>query len=154
MSRFLLIIFVALVFAGCQNNESEELKSFKQEIKERGLTFDKATKHLVIIPEGGCGGCIASGISFIVSHKGEFSKEQDENVVVFTNIGSLKLLKRAVGNDVFNSVNHIVDIENKYLFKGEDELYPMIIYLEKGKPVDVGYQSPFEEGLNKLESEL
>lgn len=73
---------------------------------------------------------------------------------MFTNIGSLKLLKRAVGESVFNSLNCIVDTANAFLVEGNDDIYPIIIYLRKNTPIKVEFQSPKEDGLRNLEREL
>lgn len=149
-----MLAIVAFALISCKGDDTILLNKVKKQFVENEIVFDETTKHCVIIPEGGCGGCIASGISFIVDHKEQFSKNQKEDVVVFTNIGSLKLLKRAVGESVFNSLNCIVDTANAFLVEGNDDIYPIIIYLRKNTPIKVEFQSPKEDGLRNLEREL
>ena len=148
------VLFIVFGLICCKAPDSRTVETLKKHMKESRVDFDKTVKHCIIIPEGGCGECIASGISFVINHKEKFSLHQKENMVIFTNIGSLKLLKRAVGNDVFKSLNCIVDTTNVYLIRGEDEIYPMVIYLDKGKPTKVEFQSPEEDGLDNLEKDL
>lgn len=49
MRKSLSIIIVILVLLSCNNNDSETLKSLKQQIEEREIAFDNTAKHIVII---------------------------------------------------------------------------------------------------------
>ena len=99
-----------------------------------------------------CG--IASGIYFFDFNKQHFSKSQKDNAVVFTSINSLKVLKRSLKGVDFADYNVVIDTLNRYTVDFKENIYPLIVYLDKGKIVKVDMQSPETDGLSYLQQQL
>lgn len=139
----------------CRKEEVSPLvRLVQKKYVERNLSFDGKIKHCLILPGGGCSGCITEGIAFLKEHASSFSKGQTENIVVFTNIYSMKLLKRSLKNIDMLTLNSIVDMDNMYLVNCNEEIYPMVLYLDNGDIEKVEVQSPSKNGLENLKREL
>ena len=96
----------------------------------------------------------ASGIYFFDFNKQHFSKSQKDNAVVFTSINSLKVLKRSLKGVDFADYNVVIDTLNRYTVDFKENIYPLIVYLDKGKIVKVDMQSPETDGLSYLQQQL
>lgn len=148
-----VLVFVSLLVS-CIGNQSHEksqiINVVQKHLKDNSISFDQNIRNCVIIPVGGCSGCIASGISFVRSHKDDFSDKQKENMLVFTNIFSKKKLKKQLGDISFNELNCIVDTSNTYLMHCNENIYPIILMLDNSELKDVKVQSPKEDGLYEI----
>ena len=155
MKKGLLYIFALsfclLVLEGCKRS-TDITRIVEIYCEKENLTFDSKWNVCYIIPGGGCSTCIASGFTFLFANKKDFSKEQNENVVVFTSVRSKKLLMRNLGNHKLDDFNYILDSSDEYLLDSKDNKYPLVIYLEQGKIKRAESQSPGSNALNNLES--
>ena len=152
-SIYTILVLVALLVSciGNQPKDNSQITKIVQEhLKDKSISFDEDVRNCVIIPGGGCSGCIASGISFVNSHKENFGKMQKRNIVVFTNIFSLKKLRKQLDVMSFDELNCIVDTSNMYLMHCDENIYPIVLMLDKSKLKDVKVQSPQEEGLYEI----
>lgn len=126
----------------------------KEYFAKEQIKFNENLKHCLIIPGGGCAGCIASGIYFFDSNKRYFSKDQKDNIVIFTSINSLKVLKRNLNGMDFEKYNVVIDTLDKYTVDFKENIYPLILYLDKGEIVKADIQSPETDGLSDLQQQL
>lgn len=129
---------------GC-NTKSVEMQLAEEMFEREHIEIPSSVEACMIIPEGGCGGCIASGISFLRRNATHFSCDQTKNMIVFTSVGSLKMLKRALRPLNIEDLNAILDMENKFHINEELGIYPLVIYFNHSKIVNVEIQSPFSE---------
>ena len=118
--------------------------------RETGVTFNKEVEACLIIPGGGCPGCIASGMTFVVQNKDDFRKKQAKYEVVFTRVGSMKLLKRALGNLSVSDLNCRIDWQNRFLLDTQSNEYPLVLYLKNGEIQKAESQKPNTNALNEL----
>lgn len=126
---------------GC-STENKPAKKITALYEKRGITFDKETEICLVLPEIGCGGCIAGGVTFLTENKDKFAPNQKRNIVVFTAINSKKILYRTIDIKSPDELNCIVDSGNKYLTDDRMKLYPMLLKLKDSKIIDVSFQSP------------
>lgn len=129
---------------GC-STENKPAKKITSLYERRGITFNKETEICLVLPEIGCGGCIAGGVTFLIENKDKFAPNQKRNIVVFTAINSKKILYRTIGIKSPDELNCIMDSGNKYLTDDRMKLYPMLLRLRDGKIVDVSFQSPMNK---------
>ncbi|MDO5527545.1 MAG: hypothetical protein Q4F85_15845 [Prevotella sp.] len=147
---FFLTALLSICSCTVKQSEYDLVKTFQ----DKGILYPKEVKTCIIIPEGGCGGCIAAGISFIQDNKSSFSKAQQNNVVVFTKIHSMKLLKRQLGDVTIESLNSIVDTMRIYSIDTKDGIYPIILYLDGGDIKSVDVASPKTDAFEQLKKRL
>lgn len=150
MNKIITIILTICTLCCCSQSSSE-LEYVRNFYNSNGITFDKCVKKCIIIPEGGCGGCIASGITFIKEYKDFFSSEQQENLVIFTSINSLKILKRNFEEDEWYNLNKIVDTDNLYTLTGDNRIYPLILTLDNGIIINAMFQSPGSDAFSQID---
>lgn len=92
----------------------------------------------VIIPQGGCEGCISSAEQFVI----DYAKGKPELRFIFTEVNSVKSLKNRL-KEAFFYENVILDPHRSFAnLRGENNIYPMIVYLKQGKAERVDFQSP------------
>ncbi len=146
----LLFLLLLLFTVSCK--EGNVSRQISELYSNRGIKFDPETRVCIILPEVGCGGCIAEGTYFILSNKQCFSSNQRRNLVVFTSINSKKMLLRNMEIDSPSELNCIMDTTNIYLPTGNERIYPLILLLEKGKIIEAEFQSPHNSGnlLNRI----
>lgn len=154
MKYYVCILMFLIMMGSCNGNNKDFTRNTLQEFQEKEIIFPPELKHCVIIPGGGCAGCIASGINFILANNSCFSCEQNENMVVFTNINSLKLLKRNLGKHKIEEFFNILDYDNNYYIEGPESIYPIIIYLNRGVIKHVDVQSPYNDAFKLLEKDI
>jgi len=151
------IILFALFFLSVSCSESSRpngnqiMEVALKHLEEHSISFGEEAKKCVIIPGGGCSGCIASGIAFVKNHKEDFSNNQKKNILVFTNIVSLKKLKKQLNDVTFEDLNCVVDTSNIFLMHCNENIYPIVLTLDKNTLVGVKVQSPNENGLYETE---
>lgn len=150
-----ILLFITLVFAliallsSCSAKKNDITNSVKQYLQEKNLVFEETLKTCLIIPSSGCPGCIASGITFLNHNRNFFTKNQVENMVVFTNVGAKKLLRRSLRDIDISDLYCIIDNHSQYSIDCPESKYPIILYLDKGKVVKADYQSPDNNGIEK-----
>lgn len=152
LNKFLFFLIIPLIFCAISscNNDSVLTNRIKKLYNEREISFDKDVEICVVLPEVGCGGCIASGVFFILNNKAYFSSNQKKNQIVFTAIDSKKMLKREMEITHFDELNCIVDTTNKYLPKGNNKIYPLVLRLKNGQIEDAVLQSPESNAFENL----
>ena len=148
-----MIAIVFSVFA-CKYGKDDFTKRVEQYFLKENVEFAPTIKRILIIPGGGCPGCIASGIEFAKRNKEFFSKGQGQNLVIFTGIVSKKILYRRVNEEDLLQMNAMVDTANLYLVDFEAYEYPMILYMNNGEIVKAESQSPESDALKNLDYEL
>lgn len=152
--KFFIILTIGILLFSCKGKD-KSTKEVEDFYSCNNIHFDKGLKVCVILPEVGCGGCIASGISFFQENKDYFLRNQNENRIIFTAIHSKKMLYRALGVNTLNEYNCLLDETNKFLVKGNNSIYPLILHLENGYIVKAEYQSPYSTDLfSELKSKL
>lgn len=152
----LTVLVMACFFMCSCAKEDDVTESVKRYFLRENVTFDPALESCYIIPGGGCSGCIASGLTFLRANQKEFSKWQDKNMVIFTNIVSRKMLERNLKAKSIKvaELKAVTDANNVYLVDSRYSDYPLVIYLDKGNVVSVEYQSAETNALNKYEKFL
>lgn len=146
----LLASILSTYSCSVRQSECDLVKIFQ----DKGISFPKEAKTCVIIPEGGCDGCIAAGMSFIQENKSSFSCTQRNNIVAFTRIHSMKLLKRQLGDATIESMNSIVDTMGVFLIDTREGIYPIILYLDSGSVKSVDVASPKTDAFEQLKRKL
>lgn len=154
LSLFLWLLTGCCVFLQSCLHADDLTARTKEYFAKEQIRFDENLRRCLIIPGGGCAGCIASGIYFFDFNKQHFSKSQKDNAVVFTSINSLKVLKRSLKGVDFADYNVVIDTLNRYTVDFKENIYPLIVYLDKGKIVKVDMQSPETDGLSYLQQQL
>ena len=141
MRGFYLPLLLILLCSAC-NNQAKTVKQISETYEKRGAIFDNEVENCIVLPEIGCGGCIAGGEFFVKYNKEKFSPKQKKNLVVFTAINSKKLLLRNMEMNNFDEINCIVDTLDLYLPDGSNRIYPLILKLRNGRIIEATYQSP------------
>jgi len=143
--RYLLVLCIVSVciLGSCSNHHIEQFAD---------IEFDKDLEICLVIPEVGCGDCIAGGVYFLNENKDKFRCGQTKNKVVFTAITTLKMLKRGLGEVSLDSIYHEIDTDCNYLLPEPDGLYPVVLYLSSGKIYDIDVQSPDNNIFYKLDT--
>ncbi len=161
MLQYKFKIILCLILSMCvscqkthKNDTLELIDLARIHFSKEKIVFNTEIEYCIIIPEGGCSGCIASGISFIKEHVEAFGIKQKKNKVVFTNIQSQKMLKRSLESVTFDELNCIIDTTDRYLIRCKEMIYPIVLKLEKGKIINAKVQSPKENGLYEIENRL
>lgn len=101
----------------------------------------KKSDFIFIVPNQGCGDCIASVKNFYFEHRNNQALK-----FIFTNVISFKDLKN---KDILESTNTILDKESSILklYPPDKKLYPCILELKDGKILNIYYQSPDENAI-------
>lgn len=107
---------------------------------------DGSVVYVVVIPNQGCGGCITRAEEFYNENK--YAKNIK---YIFTNIVSVKILNNKVD---INDDNTFIDLDNNIIktLPSDAKIYPSVIEYKNGKPVDIYYQSPTDNGLYKIDA--
>lgn len=135
-----LLITILLSLSSCKrDSETAEIRDL---YNLRGITFDNETENIIVLPETGCGGCIAGGISFLLDNIDKFSCNQSKNLVVFTSIKSRKRLLRNLRYTSLDSLNCIVDSADIYKLESHNKIYPLAISVKDGVIQHAAFQSP------------
>ena len=64
---------------------------------------------------------------------------------VLTAVTSPKMALRTLNETSLDQYYCVLDSTNRYLIKGDNSIYPLVLYLNKGRIVKARYQSPFTE---------
>lgn len=158
MKALLHLIFwgwIMTLNGGCTSHTDKVTSEVRQYYHNKKVTFDKALKRCLILPEVGCSGCIAAGIYVFKENDKYFYSTQRENMVIFTSIHSKKMLFRTLELSSLDDYYCCLDTTDIYLTEGNNSIYPLVLYLKEGEIIRAGYQSP-ESGdiLENFEKEL
>ncbi|MBV7532901.1 hypothetical protein [Chitinophaga sp. sic0106] len=105
----------------------------------------------VVIPNQGCDGCITTAETFVKKNV----RSSPQIKYIFTKIQSAKMLRIKLGGEVFHDEHILLDTANTIIYpEPEKDIYPMILYIEKGEIAQVKYQRPGEDGLEELSREM
>lgn len=148
------IMLITFLTSACYEtkNNNELTEYIRQYFKKEKVEFDAELETCLIIPGGGCTSCIANGVGFVESNKEYYQKGQAKNLVVFTRINSIKILRRNIKE--INEYNCIVDSKDQFYIDMKERIYPIILYLKNGEIVNVDIQSPDTGALKILEEIL
>ena len=150
----LSLMFYLICLISCDKRD-HELETVQEHFYKTALPIDNQYRNILIIPDGGCSGCIAEGMNFIKYHMPEFSQGQKKNLIIFTSIKSQKILRRNLGNARLENFNAIIDTADNYLIDFPKNIYPIIIYRsEDGLIEEFDFQSPNNDGLSRLHYKL
>lgn len=151
---FVTILLFSFVLESCERT-NKLVHTATQLIKENHIILEKDLSVCLIIPEAGCGDCIAGGVHFLIDNQDKFKNTQKYNKVIFTAVTSKKMLLRTLQIDSIESLYHEIDTLNHYLLPGELGIYPVVLYLKQGKIVAADVQSPDNVGtLQRLQDRL
>lgn len=154
MKGIIYIVFAVFLMVSCQDKSDELTKRTREYFNKELVHFPNNWENVLIIPGGGCPGCIASGLDFVIANKDKFAKGQDRNIVIFTGIISKKILQRRLGNKNMESLNAIIDSKNIFTVDFEEREFPMVIYLRHGKITKVESESPKSDALKTLKTKI
>ena len=144
MKGFCCIVIFQFLFISCINSDNET-KNVQIYYDLKGITFDRNLRTCLVLPEVGCGGCIDGAVYFLNENKEFYRKEQYRNMFILTAITSPKMTLRTLNESSLDQYYCVWDSTNRYLVKGNNSIYPLILYLNEGKIVKARYQSPFTE---------
>jgi hypothetical protein len=143
-NNYLLLLLLVISWTCCKSDKVDK-HCFTEALSEYYSNIELTeVDYIVIIPNQGCGGCITASEEFYNEHKAS------KNIkFIFTNVISRKILNKKVQISLYNTS---IDINNTMLKaypKGKN-IYPCILKLKNGVIVEIAYQSPEENGFNKL----
>jgi len=116
--RFLFVLCFFL-WINCENNNKALFK--EKQLKELIDKLPQSYEKVLVIPGSGCTGCISDAEKFVIRGMNNL---QNQYLIIFTNINSLKLLKLRLGKKVHNQDNIIFDSKNLLHFRS---IYPILI---------------------------
>lgn len=134
-----LLLLLCLIACVNKHEASDKLKEL---YSSRNIVFDKDTEFCIVLPEVGCSGCISGCVYKILKYKKQFDNTQKKNLIVFTSINSMKMLRRNMEVDNLSEFNCIIDSLGMYLPEGNENIYPLFIRLKDGEISDAITQSP------------
>lgn len=137
-----IVFLVLLIILNSCVNKDESLQHVVDCYQKKNISFNEELEVCLVLPEVGCGGCIASGVFFFKENKEAFLNGQKKYLIIFTAIKSKKMLFRSLGVSSLEPYNCILDENNDYLVEGNNSIYPLVLYLKKGSIYKVEYQSP------------
>jgi len=146
LSMVLLFWGIATLVSCHQGKYSEVLSSLKALDPEM-----KSNQFYIIIPNQGCDGCISNMEDFVYKNYKTYKNVK----FIFTKITSKKILKVKLGEEILRHENVILDLKDDIFFpEKEKEIYPMIVCVKNKRISDIFFQSPFEDGIGKLTTEI
>ena len=147
MMRNLFIIGLILLLGSSCTKDDRITREVIAQYSKENIVFEPELEVCIVLPEVGCGGCIAGGVYFFQENKKKFARGQYKNKIVFTAIQSKKMLYRMLEVQSLDEDNSVVDWENKFLVDGDNAIYPLILHLKRGKIVKAEYQTPYSKDI-------
>lgn len=124
---FFLTIILLWIGIGCSDeNYMKEKIQYQNVISQ--IAINNTIVWIVIIPGYGCQECLHYAEEFMKTNI-----NSKHVLFVLTNISSIKELEIRLNLKVADYSNIIIDRENKYYIKSENNDYPCIIKLKNGK---------------------
>lgn len=151
--RYSLISGVFFLLLQACSSPSETLNKEVQAVLDTYSQAHGGATHsgevLLIIPRTGCSSCIGIADRFFKQ-----SSEDGRMQFVFTKISSLKVLKIRLGPEVTEDENVHLDMANNFSKKSMDSIYPIVVFLDKGRVQKVEFITPHKEELINQLNEL
>lgn len=127
------LIYILLLLFACAESQHPKQAQFLNILKDLDVPQNnREIAHCLIIPNGGCSGCISSAEAYVM----ENLDKNPQLFVVFTAIQSKKLLKSRLG-DLYSHPRVRVDVKNVVLRENLNSIYPMIYHFQAGKLLEV-----------------
>lgn len=145
MRNKIIVLILGVMLMSCQTQGNQQFKN---------CHFDENIETCLILPEVGCGDCIAGGVLFLSENQEAFKKNQNHNKVIFTAVTSKKMLDRGLSDIDICELYCEIDTLNQYLLPPPDGLYPIVLYLSKGQIQKIDIQNPYNDALSLLKSKL
>ncbi|SFF09088.1 hypothetical protein SAMN04488541_101581 [Thermoflexibacter ruber] len=149
MCRVFWVIILLLIFS-CKNRQEVLQENFEKTLRLMHNNNISQYKAYLVIPNAGCEGCISSAERFVIDN----IKQENDLMVIFTKINSMKILKLKI-KEVINSPNIIFDKDNLMYSNHVESIYPMIFYVKNSQISNMEYISPDNvNGLTNLKISL
>lgn len=145
MRSKIIILGLGFLLMSCLAQDNQQFK---------GCHFGDNTEICLILPEVGCGDCIAGGLRFLFENQEAFNNNQNRNKVIFTAISSKKMLYRALSDIDICNLYCEIDTLNQFLLPSPDGFYPIVVYLTKGQIHKIDIQNPYNDVLPLLKTKL
>jgi hypothetical protein len=136
MNRTLIgiLFLIQICFISCLDKKDKQIPSSQTNLEEvlTDYLIEKklgSIKYLVVIPNGGCSGCIDNSIKYLSIKL----QEIDSIHVVFTQTKDKKLLKIQFGTENYYDEKVFIDSTNSELAHVFKSYVPMIYFIEKYK---------------------
>lgn len=142
---FILILGITL---SCKKNETELEKDHIISILET-VSLGEETKWVVVLPGLGCHGCIQEGEAFLKDNM-----DNQQIFLVLTKVESVKILNNKLGIKLRESPTVYIDREDEFRFPTANKAYPCIVHLANGKYISHEFQSPQNNGFEKLRTTI
>ncbi|WP_343690411.1 hypothetical protein [Chitinophaga sp.] len=114
------------------NREDEIIATGIKEIK-----LPSQYNWLVVLPGLGCRGCIQEAEAFMKTYV-----EKPNIMFVLTKVQSMKILEQKIGKTLHDRQNVYIDKQGYFDIPTNNTIYPCIVQLDNGKPVQHQFQSP------------
>lgn len=145
MRNKIIVLILGVMLMSCLTQGNQQFKN---------CHFDENIETCLILPEVGCGDCIAGGLMFLSENQEAFNNNQNRNKVIFTAVTSKKMLDRALSDIDICNLYCEIDTLNIYLLPSPDGLYPIVVYLTKGRIQKIDIQNPYNDALALLKTKL
>ena len=133
----LIVLFLFGILFSCTYNDKKKIYDAVREIDPE-LDMNEV-KVILVIPNGGCSGCINNAIKFLK----ESIDEYEGIKFIMTQFVSIKSLRLSMGGNYFYAHDKvIIDQKDIFLKKGIHSIYPFAIFLNKGRIKKVMYGDP------------
>lgn len=144
----LTLIILSLTISSCEKSK-EEVEADYIDGFISNLDVNEKFKWVVVLPGLGCHGCIQTAEAFM-----QENVTNEEILFVLTQTKSIKLLENKIDVKLSGRSNIYVDRERSFDLPSKNVIYPCIINVEKGVFLTHQFQSPSNEGFEKLEKKL
>jgi hypothetical protein len=135
----LILIFQILFFSpACNEGEKIDFKNINKILIRNYGEKLKQKSFLIVIPQSGCPSCIDRAINFIKSNI------EDNSLfgVVLTNVTDKKYFTFMIGQDLLSNGDFLFDKKNEIGRACHIYIYPIILFLNKGKVSSIVEVSP------------
>lgn len=147
--RYIFILTaLSLIIASCEKSK-EEIEADYVDGFISNLDVNDGFKWVVVLPGLGCHGCIQTAEVFMQEHIGN-----EDILFVLTQTKSIKLLESKIEVKLAGRSNIRIDRERSFDLPSENVIYPCIIDVKNGEFLTHQFQSPSNEGFEKLEKKL
>lgn len=122
----------------CSESQHPKQTQFLNIIKNLDIPQNTSEVYqCLIIPNGGCSGCISSAEAFVMENLDKDTKLY----VIFTAIQSKKTLKYRLGS-IYSHKQVRIDIDNVVLRENLNSIYPMMYHFQGNKLIEVKELNP------------
>lgn len=141
MKNKIRCILLILALVSCKLNDQD---AYFKDVGKLIVDIDDkikvdSIKYIVVIPNAGCEGCINEAESLMIKYA---SKQNESIYFVLTTYDSEKAIYLKYGYEIKEAKNVLIDAESIFNGNGYNSIYPIILYLNKGKLDKIFFQSP------------